>query len=323
MRLRILVVGTGGWGRQHCISLKAIQRAELVGVVGRNIEKARALGEEMGVKGYASISDAIDETKAEAVTIALAHSAHKPVALEVIEKGLPLYVEKSFGASLDDAQAMLDAARKAGVKLMAGFSQRYEPSYFELARLAREGHIGSLRYVFAKRQSSQGFPEGHWVGDPSIAGGGAVAGWGIHDVDLVLHVASSKPKEVYAMMEFDKKGREIQSHILVRHEGGTISEVGIEYYAFGHDAFAWVLGEKGRIDAERSGKLTIYRQNMPPETKALTRSSSFLTEALAKFVESILEGKDPPIPGEDGVRAWKVVDAAYRSARTGKPIQVA
>jgi predicted dehydrogenase len=177
-KLKVLVFGTGNLGRQHRLSIKAIPRAELVGVVGRNMEKARALGNEMGVKGFASISDAVTATGAEAITIALVHSAHKAAALEAIEKGLPLYVEKSFGASLEDAKAMMAAARKAGVKMMAGFSQRYEPSYFELTRLVREGNVGRLRYVFAKRQSPEGFPEGYWIGDPAIAGGGAIAGWG-------------------------------------------------------------------------------------------------------------------------------------------------
>jgi hypothetical protein len=64
------------------------------------------------------------------------------------------------------------------------------------------------------------------------------------------------------MMEFDSKGREIQSHILIKHENGTISEVGIEYYAFGNDAFFWVLGERRGIDAERSGRLKIRMQGM-------------------------------------------------------------
>jgi hypothetical protein len=53
--------------------------------------------------------------------------------------------------------------------------------------------------------------------------------------------------------------------------------------------------------------------------KSLSRAPSFLTEALEKFVEAILEDREPPIPAEDGVRAWKIVGAAYRSARTESP----
>lgn len=322
-RLRVLEVGTGGWGKHHCTSLRRIAEAELVGVVGRNLEKASALGAEMGVKGFNSISQAIDETVADAVTINLAHSAHRAAALEAIEKGVAVYVDKSFGASLADAEAMTEAARRRGVKLMAGFSQRYEPSYLELAGLARSGSLGRLRYVFAKRQSAGGFPEGHWTADPALAGGGAVAGWGIHDVDLAMYIVGSEPRSVYAMMEFDAKGRETQSHILVRHEGGTISEVAIEYYAFGGDAYAWVLGEKGRADAQRTGRFTLYREGAEPQAKVFPSREypAFLTDALAAFVDAVLNNREPPIPAEDGVTAWRVVDAAYRSARTGQPVE--
>jgi len=322
-RIRILVVGVGRWGREHCLSIKRIPRAELVGVMGRKPDKTLAMGAEMGVKAFTSISEAIKVTRPDAVTIVLPHGAHLQAAVEAMEKGVDVYVEKSFGASLKDARAMAETARKIGVKLMAGFSQRYISSYFELARLARSESLGRVRYVFAKRQTPHGFIEGHWTADPTLAGGGALAGWGTHDVDLALYIVGSEPRLVYAQMEFDDKGRETQSHILIKHDSGTISEIGIEYLAFGSDCFAWVLGEEGRVDAERTGRLTMKRGEST-ETKDFPQRSFpyFLTDALKAFVNSILNNSEPPISAEDGIRVWKVVSAAYISARTGNSIKI-
>jgi len=322
-KVRLLVVGTGKWGINHCKSIKEIPQAELVGIVGRNPDKTSKVGEEMGVEAFTSISEAIKKTRPDAATIVLPHGLHCQVTVKVIEKGLDVYVEKSFGASLKDAEAMTEKARQIGVKIMAGFSQRYISTYFELAKLARSGSLGRIRYVFAKRQTAGGFKEGHWTADPYLAGGGALAGWGTHDVDLAMHLANSDPKIVYAQMEFDEKGRETQSHILVKHESGAISEIGIEYLAFGGDCYAWVLGERGRADAEREGKLTV-RDGSRMEIKEFQKRPYpyFLTEALKAFVEAILNDAEPPIPAEDGVRVWRVVSAAYESARNGSPVKL-
>lgn len=324
-KVKVLVVGAGIWGKEHCFSIKRIPNAELVGVVSRSLDRALKVGAEMGVKAFTSISEAIEETRPNAVTIALPHGLHLEAVLEAIKYGVHLYVEKSFGASLRDAQLMAEAARARGIKMMAGFSQRYISNYNEMARLARSGELGRIRYVFAKRQTTGGFTEGHWTSDTALAGGGALAGWGTHDIDLVMYVAGSEPKYVYAMMEFDEKGRDIQSHVLIRCENGAICETGIEYYAFGGDCFAWVLGERGRVDAVREGKIVIVREGLQPEVKESPHkewSSYFLTEALKAFIESIINDTEPPIPPEDGVRVWKVVEAAYKSAQTGSPIKI-
>jgi len=240
-----------------------------------------------------------------------------------MKHGVHIYVEKSFGASLTDAVKMTEMAQRHNVKLMAGFSQRYEPSYLELARLSKSGSLGKLRYVFAKRQSTGGFGEG-WIADPLKAGGGALAGWGMHDVDLVMNIADSEPRIVYAQMELDENGRDIQSHILVRHGSGAISGINVEYFAFGSDAFAWVLGENSRADAQRAGELVLRRAGSPQEIKRFPKREypAFLTDAVSAFVNCIVEDEPPPIPAEDGVRNWKVVDAAYRSAHSGEPVQL-
>jgi len=322
--VRILVVGTGKWGINHCKSIREIPTAELVGIVGRSPDKTSVIGAEMGVKAFTSIPEAIKVTRPNAATIVLRHNMHLQAAVEVMKQGLDVYVEKSFGASLKDAEAMTEMARERGIKLMAGFSQRYISTYFELGRLVKSGRLGRIRYVFAKRQTLHGFAEGHWSGDPSLAGGGAVAVWGTHDVDLAMHFANSRPRLVYAQMEFDERGRETQSHISVKHDSGAISEIGIEYLAFGADCFAWVLGEKGRVDAEREGKLTIRDESSKTQTEVFPQRPRpyFLTDALKAFVNCLLNDTATPIPAEDGIRVWKVVSAAYESARTGNSIKI-
>jgi len=323
-RVKVLVVGVGNWGRHHCLSIRKVPRAELIGVVGRNPEKVSMRAAEMDVRGFTSIREAVKVTGANAATVALVHNAHRETAVELMEKGLHVYVDKPFGASLVDAQVMAGAADKAGVKLMAGFSQRYEPSYFELARLVYSGSLGRIRHVFAERQHAKGFNEAHWMADPAIAGGGAVAIWGIHDVDLAMHLVGAEPRRVYAEMEFDDKGRETQSHIMVRHVSEVISMMDIEYSAFSAEAYAGVLGEKGRAVADRLGGLTIYDEVGSPDTRVFLNGEypAFLTEAMSAFINCIVDDATPPIPAEDGVRAWSVVDAAYRSARIGKAIEI-
>jgi len=139
-----------------------------------------------------------------------------------------------------------------------------------------------------------------------------------------MNIADSEPRMVYAQMELDEKERDIQSHILVRHASGAISGISIEYFAFGSDAFAWVLGDTGRADAQRAGELIVKRAGSPPAIKRFPKREypAFLTDALSAFVNCIVEDEPPPIPAEDGVRDWKVVDAAYRSARSDEPIRL-
>lgn len=168
--LKIAVVGAGSMGSNHARVIAASSAATLVAVVDPHAPKAQATAERYGA-GWATDLDGL--RGADAVVVAASTEHHRDLALEVIRAGLPLLIEKPVCPSLADTEIVLSAAATAGVPVMCGFLERYNPAVL----IARE-MITEPRFVRAERHSPYA---------PRIRTGVA---WDllVHDVDLISQI---------------------------------------------------------------------------------------------------------------------------------------
>ncbi len=131
--LRVGVVGTGALGRHHVRILSTLPGVELVGIVDANAEQANAIAAEHGAKVLPSI-EALAEL-AEAAVVAVPTVAHPAVGCALAERGLHLLVEKPLAASLDEADALIAAADRAGRVLAVGHVEFHNPAVTALIQL--------------------------------------------------------------------------------------------------------------------------------------------------------------------------------------------
>lgn len=322
--LRVGLIGAGGISRVHADGWRALGAQVTV----HSREGAEALAAEHGFAIAADLDALL--AACELVDIVTPTASHGPLALAAIAAGRHVICEKPLAGTAAEAQAVVDAARDAGVRLFPAHVVRYFPAYAELRRQVRGGRIGEpavLRFV----RGGEAPRAGTWFHDES-AGGGIVLDQMIHDIDQALWLAGDVTR-VYAVRSAPSRDagapEAVTAHVVLSHAGGAISHVqgtwGPRGMAFRTSAD--VAGPLGTLaidslaDAPSRIDLPSAQEtdgHLPPPAHA----ESPYTAQLRAYVRAIAEGGEARLTAEDGVRAVAVADAAAESLRTGAPALV-
>lgn len=171
-RLPVGVVGVGSLGRHHARHLAAFHGVDLVGVYDLDRGRAVQVAAELGTRAFAELEELLREV--EAVSVAVATSAHAEVGLRALEAGVPVLMEKPLAVTLEEADAMIAAADRKGVQLQVGHIER-----FNRAIRAAQDHFHDIRYFESTRLAP------FQMRGTDVA---VVLDLMIHDLDLVLHL---------------------------------------------------------------------------------------------------------------------------------------
>src|SRR5687768_1926594 len=142
MRLKTALIGYGKAAFMHAEALRNISEVEFVAVCGRNLEKATAFASKYSVKGYTDLADMVSRENIELVIICTPHPDHKAGAIEAMEAGAHVLVEKPLASSLEDCDAMIVAATRTNKKLGVVSQRRFFPSALRIKNAIDEGKIG-------------------------------------------------------------------------------------------------------------------------------------------------------------------------------------
>jgi len=194
-RLGICVVGTG-WGGIHCRYLKAANPDIRLFVCGRNPERTTRLAGSVGAEGYfTDLRSAIEDPRIQALTLALPHDVHREAAQAAAAGGKHVLVEKPIATNLDDADAMIASARRAGTILMVAEDMHFRPAIREAAACISRGDIGEPLYLLVHAGGIRR-PQG-WAAEKDRMGGGVLIDIGIHYV-RGLRLLMGEPDRVLA-----------------------------------------------------------------------------------------------------------------------------
>jgi predicted dehydrogenase len=175
--LPVGVVGVGALGRHHARHLATLPEARLVGVYDVDLGRAAAVAGELGTRAFRDLGELLREARA--ATIAVPTAAHAEVGLRVLGAGVSVLMEKPLAATLEEADALLDAARAGGLQLQVGHIERYNR-----ALRAAAPYLDGPRYIESLRLAPFQ-PRGTDVA--------VVLDLMIHDLDLVLHLTGGQP----------------------------------------------------------------------------------------------------------------------------------
>ena len=182
-RIPVGVVGVGHLGRHHARLYASLPSARLVAVADRDIERARAIASEYGCEAVGDVRDLAGRVVAASVATPTEH--HRSVAEVLLASGADVLIEKPIAPSLEDADAILEAARRAGKLVMVGHTERFNPAIAALARA-----VDAPRFVEIHRLA--GFTARSTDVD-------VIADLMIHDLDLLLLFDGSDPVSVDAV----------------------------------------------------------------------------------------------------------------------------
>ncbi len=340
------VIGSGGIARRRTIpeGIMAAENAELTAVFDVNQEANSEVANEFSATACSSEAELLRRDDVEAVYIATPANLHHGQVLAAAGAGKHILCEKPLGMSVEEAEEMIAACEKAGVKLGVGFMMRFHAYHAEALRMIKDGAIG--RCVLGRAQLSCWYPpiEGAWRQDPAAGGGGSLIDMGGHCIDL-LEMFFGPARKVCCLagnLVQDYKSEDSATVILEFDNGvqGVVdtffcipdasSKNRLELYGSGGSILAEGTigqGPAGTMVAyiEQAGKDYDAQQVRQGESGQVTIDPEPINTYQAEIeelVRAIIEDRQPSNSAADALQSTKVISACYESARTGKFVAI-
>lgn len=332
-KLGYAIVGLGGYGLGVIIpQFKNCQYSKLVAVVSGDPAKAKRVASEYGVPesgiyDYKSYDRLKDNPEVDVIYICLPVFMHAEYTVRGAAAGKHILCEKPMALSSAECETMIAACKKAGKKLMIGYRSHFEPYNLEAIRRARAGEIGKLRYF----RSEHGFTTGgtsSWRLKKALSGGGSLMDIGIYALQAARYMTGEEPISVYAKETTDRSDprfREVEDMIEFQLEfpSGVIGSCMSMYSA--NQNHILLMGDKGRIELEPGTSYSGHRlwvgngrsnEITPPPGPGKTQFAGQLDH----MSQCVAGNREPIVPGEEGLRDMRIIEAIYKSAREQKRI---
>ncbi|KAL1968553.1 hypothetical protein VTN77DRAFT_1763 [Rasamsonia byssochlamydoides] len=337
-KLRVGIAGLGRMGKRHAMNFaERVPRAELVAASSPDdaeLEWARQNLEPLGVTLYKNYDDMLKHPGLQAVVIASATAVHAEQAIKAIDADLHVLCEKPLSTSVEVSQTVVDAAeKKPHLKVMCGFSRRFDVSYRDAYQKMMSGMIGRPS-VFRSQTCDKLDPTGFFVAYAQFSGG-IFVDCSIHDIDLALWFfgQDSKVKSVSAIgitaVEPDlRKYNDRDNAVgLVEFQDGQIAYFyASRMMAAGQEDSTEIIGTKGKLTVNTqpaSNLVNIYEstgiRREIPQHYYDRFENAFITEA-KDFTACCLDDTDLPQTLRGAVDAVKIGCALQESLITGKKI---
>src|SRR4051812_8468307 len=204
-RLRIGITGCGYAARAHLARLLKLEAVSVVGFADPDQNAAQALATEVPgglARAFGDHNELLRETQPDILAIFTPHLAHYRAAMDALQAGCHLFIEKPLSTNLQEAADIVGLARGRGLKVGVGHQYRLRPSFTEARRRLAAGSIGMLRLVVGTLAqpwlSTHGGSENSWRFDPRVSGGGILADAGDHLIDTLIWTTGQVGAEVAA-----------------------------------------------------------------------------------------------------------------------------
>jgi UDP-N-acetylglucosamine 3-dehydrogenase len=327
--LRLGLAGLGSMGRNHLRVISNHPDTTLAAVADPDAAVLEAAAAQTSATGFADPLEMIQRADLDGVVIAAPTTAHLPLALAAIERGIGVLVEKPLAATVEDGLAIVAAARKRNVRVQIGHVERYNPAVLEMGRLMRAGWLSTI-YAISSRRAGP-FPA-------RIRDVGVTVDLGTHDVDILCWIAGERPVRVYA---------ETAQRLHASHEDLTF---GLMHFPSGATGFLdvdWLtpakrrsliaVGEEGMFELDYlTQKLTFTRSNVEHPQMIGGYATTFtgdvaeipirniepLRAQLDEFVRVLRTGDRPYVDAEDGLWAVAIANALLTAASERRPIDL-
>jgi predicted dehydrogenase len=329
------LIGAGLFGERHAQAYSRHPAVDFVSVCDLNGDRAREVAERYGARGSTTdFRELLANPEITAISIATPDHLHRDVAVVCAEAGKHILVEKPLATTVEDAAAIVAAARAAGVTLMVDFHNRVNPPMVQARDAIRRGDIGRPAYVYARLSNATTVATDmlRWAGQSSAL-------WFLasHMVDVVRWMLDDEVARVYAVSregilrelgvptaDFHVATVEFKSGVVAVFEHAWILP---RTHAAVKDLKMEILGSAGAINIDGSHNRTLelytaqratFPDMLAPPTGA--HLTGFVLDSIAYFVDAIAEGTPVLATGEDGVATTRIICAILDSVASGQPV---
>jgi predicted dehydrogenase len=292
--------------------------------------KAQESARQYGIShAFTSTAELCASPQVDAVLVTSPNVAHVDDVLAAIAAGKPVLCEKPMAMNAAECRRMVEGSRTAGVLLGVAHVFRFEESANRLRDRVAAGEIGTP--VFARSEFSFPGGSGHsrtWINDLKIAGGGPIADVGVHCVDFLSYILQDDVLRVSARGRPNPREPNIEdvAALTLEFSRATLGTVLCSFLTEYRTPLelvgtSGVLRAEDCLNVEKPVLLELRRGGMTVESETVFNRLAYALQADA-FAAAV-EGKTSfPVPGEDGWRNQEILDAAYRSLKSGKAEEV-
>ena len=317
--------------------------AKLLGFYDINLERARELAENHGGTAYETVEELLANPEIQAVSVCAANFAHAELTIAALRAGKHVLCEKPMAITLEECEAMVKEADKAGKYLMIGHNQRLAKAHSTAKELIDSGLIG--RIVTFRTTFGHCGPEtwsvdpgkNTWFFDKNKAAMGAMADLGIHKTDLVQFLTGQRVVRTTAKLSTLEKrdgsgnliGVDDNAICIYEMSGGCIGTMTASWTYFGPEDNSTVLyGTKGimRIYDDPAHSIVVNLNDGTTkyyDVDAIqTNDNQTKSGIIDLWMEALVQDKEPEISGENALAAMRAVFASVRSSETGMAVEV-
>lgn len=354
-KVRVGIVGCGGIANaKHLPALSKIKEVEIIGfcdiIEERAAKAAKAYGSK-DAKVYKDYKELLKDKSIDVVHVCTPNKSHSEISVAAMEAGKHVMCEKPMAKNARDAEKMIEAAKRTGMKLTIGYQNRFRPDALHLKEICDRGDLGRIYYAKAHAIRRRAVPTWGVFLNEEEQGGGPLIDIGTHALDLTLwmmnnyeprsvvgttyHELAKKKNAANAWGPWDPAKFTVEDSafgFIVMKDGATIileSSWALNTLDVG-EAQTVLCGTEGgadmqnglRINGEEFGRLFV--KNVAIDLKGVDFYEGEKLEPqdieARQWIEAIINDREPLVKPQEAFVVTKILDAIYESARTGKQV---
>jgi len=325
--LKIGIIGVGAMGKNHARICSELEDVELVGIADNNKTNAKKISEKFNIKAFLDYKELLP--KIEAAIIATPTFTHHKIAMNLLNNGKHVLVEKPICDNVKKAEELVKEAEKENVTLAVGHIERHNPVVKFIKDALEKGSFGEIITITSKRVSK---PYNR------VKDVGVILDLGIHDIDVLQFIAG-EIKSVYAKAgKFNRKiNHEDHANIILNFKNEVTGVIEVNWLTPMKIRRLSLTCSENFVEADYINQSitissSLFKQinemdlyHLPIQynvTQVALEKKEPLKNEIENFVDAVKKNKKPLATGEDGLMALKIAKASIESYKKGRVIKL-
>jgi len=311
-QLRVAVIGTGFWGKNHARVLAELPCTKLVCVCDASPVAAESVGSQLGVEHTRDLQDVLSRGDVDALTICTPTVTHKEIAARALMAGKHVFVEKPMTNSVAEAQELLALSKTKRLQMMPGHIERFNPVVSHLKEMIDEEELGKIILLSARRVGKK--PD-------RISDVGVVRDTAIHDIDLARYIFNDDVDSVYARIGSTSGTNEDYAEIVLQFRNGGTAFIDANWLTLRKMRTLIVTGSEATVQLDYITQEMLVEYSESTVRPEIEKREPLRLE-LTHFAESILNDQPFRVNGIDGMKAVAICEGIIQSSTTDRAVRL-
>ncbi len=334
----VATVGIGWWSTPIAQAVQKSPKLHMVTCYTRTAEKRKAFAEAYGCGQSESYEAVLENPEVEGVLLTTPNSGHGEQILQALKAGKHVFVEKPLTNTIPEAKEVAAAHKGSGLTILSGHCYRRSAGHRAARRLIDEGRLGKL--IMAECNFSVGvgasLTPDKWRYFDAECPGGPLTQIGIHHADTLAYLLGPIRRVTGVFSKLDTPAEVDDVHMsLLEFESGALGYLGCSFATplvytfnlFGTQANLYMTADRtdpaNTEELDRATQIYLQEKGSPERVPVELELGDMVTEEMDEFADCIRDGKAPETGVAEGVRASGFVHATIRSAKEGRPVEIA